>query len=457
MIDRGGWVNIAGKNYFVDEYARAAGKPFISAVGGSDWFLPLKCERDFRDAFNQCPPLKAIVSKRAKTFNTGKRVIRYIESKQPVRGNNEIKKLISRPNILQNEKQFFAQQNHYVDIYGYCPVLFVEPSGFEGTGSYSSIWNIPPWLFDIEYTRKWLLQASIEGIYKEYWMNWDGDRIKLNLNNVRFILDDGIGTEDDTNLTIPDSRLVGMDYVISNLIATYKSRNTLITKRGAIGILSNESQDATGTVAMLPGQKEDLQRDFAKYGLLGQPYQIIITDATLKWQQMGFPTKDLMLFEEETADIERLCDAYYWPVELIARGKDVTFDNKFQARKDLYTNVIIPEADSRMEQFSRILFGDESTIEIACDYSEVPVLQEDLKTKAEARKAVNDYCQMEYDAGLMTKNQWLEELGRPPVDDPEFDKYKEVSNGRQEEENQTGEEGQNEGEQELPGPGERQN
>jgi hypothetical protein len=431
-IARTGWANIAGSNYFLEEYALATGKPFnktdrfLSALyGGSDYYLPLNNEQDFLRAFKECMPLKAITGKRAKAFNTGKTIITNTNTENPARGNVWLKNLIKKPNVLQREKQFFAQQNHYVDIFGYCPVMKIEVPGFEGSGEYSAVWNIPPWLFDLDYTGKWLKQFKRDGIYREFFIFWNGEKHSIKFESLFFVFDDGIGTECDTNLTIPDSRLVGMDYIISNIQAAYKSRNTLITRRGAMGILSNSSNDKAGTIPIDPTEKENVQRSFAQYGLTGQPYQIIITDAALKWEQMGYPTKDLMLFEETTENIERLCDAYGWPIELIARGKDVTYDNKIQARKDLYQNTIIPESDSRMEQFSFGLLGDESTLSIARDYSEVPVLQTDLKTKAETRKAVNEYCKQEYDAGLMTKNEWRDELGLPRIEGkPEFDEYK---------------------------------
>jgi hypothetical protein len=322
-------------------------------------------------------------------------------------------------------------------------VLKVRSAGLEA--EISSLWNIPSWLFDIDYTKKWLKQFRIDGIYRKYYMLWDGERIELDMKDLFFIFDDGIGTQDDTNLTIPDSRLVGNDYTVSNIIAAMKSRNTLITKRGAIGILSNDAsmdhmsipfradkKGPDGKVIEL-GTKGQLQRDFSKYGLTGQPFQIIITDAQLKWQQMGYPTKDLMLFEETQENIERLADAYGWPIELIARGKDVTYDNKIQARKDLYQNTIIPESDSRMEQFSRGL--ELEGIEVKKDFSKVPVLQSDKKLQAETRKLINEYCKTEYDEGLMTKNDWREQLGLPRIEGkPEYDELKEPTEETDEDE-----------------------
>lgn len=429
FIDRTGWSNIGGITYFLDEYQAVTQKSLSYLVGNSEYYLQLKHEKHFLEAYNCCPPLKAIIGKRAKALNTGKTVFQNADGK-PLRGYQWLKKLLKRPNILQNEKQFLAQMNHYVDIFGYCPVLKIKASGFEGQDEISQLWNIPPWLFDIEYTRKWLKQNKMSGIYKSYKILWEGNDIEIPVDQLGFIFDDGIGTECDTNLTIPDSRLVGLDYVISNIMAGYKSRNTLITKRGAIGILSGDSSDNGVPIPLDEDDKTELQNEFKKYGLIGQPYHIIITNASLRWQQMGFATKDLMLFEENTENIERLADAFGWPIELIARGKDVTYDNKVQARKDLYQNTLIPESDSRMEQFSRVI-GLEG-VEIRQDFSCVPVLQTDLKTMAEARMAVNAYCEKEYNMGLMTKNEWREELGLPRIEDPAYDEYKKAADPKPE-------------------------
>jgi hypothetical protein len=422
-IDRTGWANIGGINYFLDEYQQVTERLLYGMDAGADCYYPLRHEKDFLAAYRACGPLKSIIGKRAKAFNTGELTYINPNNNKPARGAHWLRQLMKKPNPLQTHKQFKAQQNVYIDLFGYCPIFKVVPVGFEETGEYSSIWNLPPWLFDLTYTKKWLKQNTIEGIYESYKLEWEGETTKLDSKYVSFIFDDGIGTDMDSALTIPDSRLVGMEYHVSNIVAALKSRNTLITRRGAIGILSNGGKDQGVSVPMKKGEKDNLQKEFSRYGLTGQLHHVIITEANLQWQQMGYPTKDLLLFEETTESIERLCDAYGWPIELIARGKDVTYDNKIQARKDLYQNTIIPEADSRDEQFTNAL-GIKDIL-LKTDYSTVPVLQMDLKTKADARAAVNAYCQVEFDADLMTKNDWLEELGKPRREDnPDFDKYK---------------------------------
>lgn len=395
------------------------------AITGETYFFPLLNEQDFLKAYRNCPPVKIITNKRAKMFNTGK--LKYINtnSEKEVKGQNFYPKtLLDKPNVLQNRDQFQAQQNVYIDVFGYCPVLGLDDYG--NPGQYSQIWNIPPWLFDITYTRNWINQNKISGIYKEYFMNWEGELRPLKFDNVHFIFDDGVGTDIDTNLTIPDSRLVGLDYPVSNIIAAYKSRNTLITKRGAIGVLSGVP-DKYGAVSFKEGEVDRVQTEFKKYGLIGQPFQVIITEAALKWQQMGFATKDLMLFEEVEESTNALHDAYGYPVELSSRSKGgglAKGEDKEEAVRAVYRDTIIPESNSRMEQQTQIFKKGAPNISVTRDFSDVPALQEDSKKRGEARKALNEALLIEWENNLITRNMWLEELGESKVDDPEFDKYK---------------------------------
>ncbi len=374
------WGNEIAIKDLSDYFLERGRSSSLYGIHGNTFFFDLRCEKDFLLAYNLCAPLKAIVSKRAKAFNSGKFQIVNKNTEKPATGRDALKQLLYQPNVLQSGDQFQAQQNIYLDIFGYCPLLKMAPVGMP-TETFA-MWNLPPWLFDLEYTTKWLSQFAMDGIFSKFYIYWNGDKVEIDMKNVGFIFDDGIGTEVDSNLLIPDSRLVSLEYPVSNIVAAYKSRNTLITKRGAIGIISNESEDESGTVALKNGEKEALQKDFAKYGLVGQPFQIIVSDAKLKWQQMGYPTSELMLFEEIQDDIDRLCDQYGFPPELLARSKDTTFDNKKQARKDLIENTIQPESQSRLRQLTRIV-APTDTIDISRDYSGLTVFQEDAKFEAQ--------------------------------------------------------------------------
>lgn len=423
-----GWENLASAEYLLDKYNNHIGSNHLSLSGGEEFFFDLKCEKDYLRAFKECPPLKAVIGKRSKAFNTGTMgVYNSISDKKGSGAEaNSIRNVLVRPNVLQNHKQFFAQQNHYIDLFGYVPVLRMRPVGM--VDELTALWNLPPWLFDLNYTRRWLLERKASGIFKDYFIFWNGERIKLNFEDVFFIFDDGIGTDFDAALVIPDSRLVSLEYPVSNIVAAYKTRNTLITKRGAIGILSNGAKDQAGVIPMVDGEKEDIQRSFKHYGLVGQPYQVIISEANLQWQQMGFATRELMLFEEIDDDISRICDAYGWPLELMAFALKGNFNSadKKEAIKSAYRDSIIPESDSRMEQFTQGIVSEGGGLYIWTDYTKVEVLQQDKMIIAQTRSTMSTTAEKEYKAGIITKNKWLELIGEEKSADPTFEEYYEA-------------------------------
>lgn len=400
-------------------------RDYFIPIGAAEYFFDINEEQSCLRAFNECPPLKNIILKRAKAFNAGTiEIVKTTPSENFVR-DADIVNLLNKPNVLQTQKQFFAQQNIYVDIFGYCPVLKIKNMGVT-----TSIWNIPPWLFDLKYTGAWLKQNKITGIYTDYVMMWEGGRTTLDPNDLFFIFDDGIGTQTDAALTIPDSRMVSHEYPINNIIGTYKSLNTLISKKGAIGILSNNSKDQVGTLPLDPKDKEQLQNDFKSYGLTGQAHQIIITNASLSWQSMALPIKDMMFFEGLEEFTNSLCDAYGLPPELLAQAKkDINYENKKAAKKDFYSSTIIPEGDSRMQQFTKGIISEDKKQRIQYNFEAIDVLQEEKLLQYQAEQAINTACQTEYNAGLITKNDWRKRLGLDIVADSSFNEYKVVENG----------------------------
>lgn len=419
-----GWDNIEIEN-FIDRNSTFSHSK-ISLLNGEDCFFHIRNELDFLRAYKECAPLKSIVGKRAKYFNTGSVEV-FNENTDKIAVGPEarsIRNILKKPNILQTHKQYFAQQNIYLDIFGYCPVLRIRPVGM--VDEITALWNLPPWLFDLTFTKEWLLQTKLTGIFSKFYLIWNGVRMEIDPDNLTFIFDDGIGCDHDNNLHIPDSRLISLEYPVSNIIACYKARNTLITKRGAIGILSNASKDTAGVIPLDKDEKTKLQKDFSKYGIVGQAFQVIITDAALQWQQMGFATKDLLLFEEIEDDINRLCDAYGLQTELMALTIKGSFNSadKEEAVKSMYRDTIIPESCSRMEQFTKVVITDPtSTLYLEQDFSKVEVLQENKKALADARAALDNALEKEYKNCLITRNEWLIELGKDPVNDPEFDLY----------------------------------
>ena len=417
-----GWSNeIALSDAVLNPSGYRGGLLSIGGMGGI--LYGLNNEVNHLRAYNECPPLKSIVGKRAKAFNVGKIEVYNKNTDKSAKGDSaaRYRQILKRPNPLQTQKQFFAQHNTYLDIFGYCPVFIVRPFGVND--EVTAIWNIPPWIFDIQFTGAWLQQNHHDGIFAGYTMQWSTGLVNLPKENIKLIFDDGFGTDMDINLCIPDSRLRSQEYPVFNIIAALKARNTLITRRGPTGILSNQAKDSVGHIPMPEGEKQAVQQDFSRYGIVGQEFQVIITEANLQWQQMGFSTKDLMLFEEIEDDINSLCDAYGWYPELLSRTKSATFDNKEKAEKMVYNATIIPESQSRIEQLSNAIIGQNDNIEYRISFDHIPALQAEILQQAQARKEGDIALEKEFKNNVITLNQWLEALNYPLRTDGNGDKY----------------------------------
>lgn len=392
---------------------------------GKTLFFNLNCEEDFRKAYLGCAPLKAVVNRRASMFVNGKYSV--MNEDKPARGPyaRDLLKLLGNPNCLQTGKNFKAQQNIYIDVFGYCPVLKIAPVGFPK--QIKAMWNLPPWLFEIKFKPGLFWeQLDKKDIYEEFAIKWDGKRRVLDMDAVFLILDNGIGTDDNHRLLRPNSRVKSLEFDISNDVASKQADNSIITKRGAIGILSNAPGSGQYAPLKIGKEKEEIQRDFRRYGLTGQEFQIIITDAALQWQSMSYPVKDLMLFETMNASKAVICDGigmYSYLMNPI-NGQGTTFNNLNEAKKSQYQDFIIPDDDARNEQISENVIPAEEGLTLKTDFSHVEVLQESQQSKAVTMKAQADAYQSQYDLGLMTRNDILEAMGKTRVSGvPEMDLY----------------------------------
>lgn len=387
---------------------------FAEMVGGSYFYFSYKGHQSSLIAYEKCSPVTAIINRKAQAYINGKTWVLNSRGKEAT--SEEAKKLralFKRPNPLQSWKQFEAQGYIYQQLFGYNIVLPIKPVGFKDNIDATSLWNIPPFMVDIEETNKLFYQSDTKGIIKQIVLKYKGTRTILNVEDI-YIMKDIVPSF--CSLVIPNSRIHALEMPINNIIGAYESRNVLINYRGALGLLSfDRGGGEYGALPITQQEKDDLQQDFRRYGLKQHQWQLIITSASLKWQQMGFPTKDLMLFEEIEDDIMRICDGYNYPYELMSSGKGVTFSNKKEAKQLLYQDAIIPEAESMYEQWDQFFDTERFNLKLDKDYSHIPVLQVDKVQEAAARKTLNEALRLEYDAGLITLNQWLEKLGEDPL------------------------------------------
>lgn len=395
------------------DYAQTGNDFWMFNQEGTDYKFSYSGHNSSLKAYQKCPPVTAIINRKAQAFINGKTWVLDKEGK--VSTSKQAKKLASllaQPNPLQSQMQFEAQMYIYQQLFGFTILLPIKPVGYPNIEA-TRLWNIPPFMVDIEETEKLFLQDDQNGIIKQVVLKYKNTRTVLNVADIYIVKD---FTPSFSSLVIPDSRICALEMPISNIIGAYESRGTLIKNRGALGILSPES-DKYGVAPVRHDDKVALQEDYKRFGLSRNQWQIIISSAALKWQAIGVPTKDLMLFEEIDDDISRVCDGYNYPYRLLSSEKSNSLGGSDirEFKKLLYQDAIIPESLSFYEQLN--LFFDTATygINLNKDFSAVAALQADKGAEATARFTLNQALKLEWEAGLITMDQWLVKLGEDPL------------------------------------------
>tara|TARA_R110000751_G_scaffold186547_1_gene292924 strand:- start:432 stop:1286 length:855 start_codon:yes stop_codon:yes gene_type:complete len=210
---------------------------------------------------------------------------------------------------------------------------------------------------------------------------------------------------DGMNIVKPVSRIDSLKFPLSNIQAQYKKRNVLLENIGAIGILSAQQTDLGGAIPMTPEERQKIQKDWYRR----QKDELIISEANVNWQPMSFPTKDLMLFEELTADKLALIDAFGLNYNLFSKTEGTTFTNVRDSVRMVYTDTIIPETQKYYNSIiSQFGLEKEGYYLKAC-FEHLPILQEDEKEKAEVMRIRSETLRTMSDMGInLTEEQITE-------------------------------------------------
>jgi len=395
---------------------------------GEDYKITFTGQNSSLKAYLKCPPLAAIINKKAQAFINGKTWILNKKGKAKDKESYtevavRVRDLLANPNPFQSQKEFEAQMYTYMQLWGFSVLFFGgKPVGYDFTEA-KRMWNIPPCMIDIEKTKaNWLLAETNKEIVKKIVIDFGGERSELPLSDCYIVKD---LTVSFSNPLFPESRTCSLEYPINNTIGAYESRGKLIDYRGALGIISPDAKDAGGPVPLKEDDRKDIQKDFLQYGTKRNQYNYIISNASVKWSQMGFPTRDLMLFEEIEDNIMRMCDSYNFPYPLMSsnRTNSLGGNNIYEAKKLLYQDAIIPEADNICEQWDKIFGLYKYDIYINKDYSHIAALQDDQQKAASARKTRNEARQIEFYNNLCTLNEWRVANGDDPLTTEYGDKY----------------------------------
>lgn len=367
-------------------------------------------------AYETCPPLAAIINRKAQCYINGKTDILDTQGK-PANSPEakRLRSLLKRPNPIQTWRQFEAQQYIYVQLFGFCVTLPINPAGMEGLGpTYAaSLWNIPPYMLLITETTRLFYQTDLKGIVESIVMDYKGITTKIPLDNL-FIFKDFIPSVN--SMVFPDSRVKAVGMPINNIIGALLSRNELINYAGAQGLFSPKGEYNGMPIPLKDTEKQQLQDDFKRqYGIQRGMWRYIISPTQMDWTAVGKPTKDLMLFEEVVDDIMRLCDAFNYPSPLLNSEKGPSVSNTDSYQAQIYSDGIIPESLDLYEQWNAYFNTDANNLTMVKTYDHVAVLQDDKVNEGKALLYLNQSMMLLWQQNLITANQVLEANELPTI------------------------------------------
>lgn len=400
--------------------------------GKSGWMFDFKGNMDVHfnfsgltdvvKAYETCAPVFSIINKQAYAFVNGKTKILNKKGKDADNDwAKKVKKLMKRPNPLQNWKQFEAQAAIYLRLFGYCPIITVKPNGFPHEDA-TDMWIVPPYLCKFKFStgKYWDLKKGwIESITITY-----GTEKTVITDMDRFIILKDI-TPGFDNIVLPSSPIQPLRQNINNLIGIYDSKGVLINYRGALGILTPEL-DPAGAITADPKENLEMERKLMGLGIRSGQAKFILASSALKWQQIGIPYKDLMLTEWAQDDTQIICDALVYPYKLLSANSASSSMNGNEIgefKKQLYDDFVIPFAEMIYEQLDEAFHAEEHNCTITKDYSHVKVLQEDGLKKAQTTKVRNDGTAGKFFNNIITLKRYSEIMEEDTPPEPQASMY----------------------------------
>lgn len=330
---------------------------------------------------------------------------------------SNVKLLLTKPTAFQNIqewlKKYKTDEGVFGNTYTYASVGIGMPMRLDNINTLNLL---PPYLTKPVATGKWLETRDIKDIIKYYRFKnvnsnnqiekYDPERVMhLNESNIEYNLDFLKGK----------SKLVALAKPVSNIDKALESRNVLIRRRGALGFLSSDKQDASlGTLPLDAQEVQQVQDAYKKYGTLGDQYQLMIFNQPLTYQQMGMSVKDLMLFEEVESSTITIANAYGVPELLVKQYVNGgTFENLTASERRLYDSTIIPETEVFIKGLNDFLKTSEAGIKIHGTYEHVKVLQKSQKEESETNKTKEQTALSAFKVGAINYNKYLQAIGLP--------------------------------------------
>jgi len=355
-------------------------------------------------AYLYCSPLASVIDRQANADLNG-----YIEvlddnkDYDTTRYGKAVKRRMQNPNPMQDWYEFRGQQMIYKKVYGYCPVYIMEfPSEPDKSSSY--FWNLNPLFLTPVENEKFSLIKSPNPISEWEYDDQQGLTFNIPAKKIMLVRDGYMSATSCFGL--PLSKIAGLEWAISNIMAAMEADNVLLRKKGPLGFISQDSSKdpVAGYVPLSPKEKLEVQTDLSNYGLSWSQFQYVVTRHGLKWNPMSYNVQELDTKATIRQGIDSICDRYGYPAELMS-GKNATYENRTSSERWLLNNVSIPENNRDMLKYTTYFETN-----VTCYFGDIPVLQDAVLANGQGLKYRTEALDIQYKTGIITKNQYLQAL-----------------------------------------------
>lgn len=358
---------------------------------------------DLLTPVNDCPHLGLAIAKKCELFSNGQWKCVSIDDEEKEFPDDEGLILLNKPNPLQSREDFLWQYMFYKEVFANNFIYKLQGSKLVQP---KCLWHLPSEVMEIILTGKMFDQHELSGIIKNFKMCVGGYEKTYAVEDVifhatNFSFEEGAGK----------SKIPGLNYPISNIMASLKTRNIISVKKGMIGIMSNEAKDVNGNIPMDGDERKRIEKSFADdRGLYGDGENIIISQSAVRWNATSFPVRDLMLHESDEMDFATILGATGLDRDIFPSTKGATFENKKQGMIMTYDNTIQPEADSLAGIMSDALGATSMKRKYILDYSWLPIKQQDKEQEERADKIKAEKYALLYAYNLISREEFAKQM-----------------------------------------------
>lgn len=217
---------------------------------------------------------------------------------------------------------------------------------------------------------------------------------------------------------------VDTSYTLKYLAETI---NTILSAKGALGFISRNSKQNELEPLMWKEPIENVEKNINdNYGTTNGKRAIMATFADLRWNKMDSPISDFIPVELSSFEFEQICNQMGGvPAMLFNAKTNASYNNMREAKATFYTSCLSPILTHIYAEISKDLKLNFVNEWLEPDFSNIEELQKDRLQNASALKVESEYLTTMLDKKLITKNDFLENMGFQKNSDPAFNEITE--------------------------------